>query len=80
MVEFFTLEQDSLGGTVYTFPRKKIVMTSPMDLPLYGKIKLFETTKTELLELWNSVLAEKQYSVKENSKVESIAQKTEFLK
>ncbi len=32
-----TLEQDSLGGTVYTFPRKKIIMTSPMDLPLHGK-------------------------------------------
>ena len=31
------LEQDTLGGTVFTFPRSKIVMTSPMDLPLYGK-------------------------------------------
>ena len=34
-----TLEQESLGGTVYTFPRSKIVMTAPMDLPLYGKAK-----------------------------------------
>ena len=44
-----TLEQDSLGGTVYTFPRTKIVMTSPMDLPLHGKIKLTDTSKDELL-------------------------------
>ena len=40
-----TLEQDTLGGTVFSFPRSKIVMTSPMDLPLYGKLKLYETTK-----------------------------------
>jgi thioredoxin reductase (NADPH) len=71
-LNFLLLDQDSLGGTVYTFPRKKIVMTAPMDLPLYGKVKLFETTKTELLELWNTVLRRNNISVKENSKVESI--------
>jgi thioredoxin reductase (NADPH) len=68
-----TLEQDTLGGTVFTFPRKKIVMTSPMDLPLHGKVKLFETNKTELLNLWNSVLNKHEIEIKENSKVESIS-------
>lgn len=67
-----TLEQDSLGGTVFTFPRKKIVMTSPMDIPLYGKVKLFETSKTELLNLWNEVLGKNEIVIKEQSKVESI--------
>ena len=68
-----TLEQDTLGGTVFTFPRKKVVMTSPMDLPLHGKVKLFETNKTELLNLWNSVLHKHEIVIKENSKVESIS-------
>lgn len=68
-----TLEQDSLGGTVYTFPRKKIVMTSPMDIPLYGKVKLYETSKTELLELWNEVLGKNEIKIRENSKVERIS-------
>ena len=67
------LEQDSLGGTVFTFPRKKVVMTSPMDLPLHGKVKLFETSKTELLNLWTSTLEKQKIVVKENSKVESIS-------
>ncbi len=71
-IKFLLLEQDSLGGTVFTFPRKKIVMTSPMDLPLFGKIKLFETTKTELLELWQTVLNKNNITVHENSKVEVI--------
>ena len=67
-----TLEQDSLGGTVYTFPRSKLVMTSPMDLPLYGKVKLHDTSKDELLGLWNKVIEEHEIEIKENTKVESI--------
>lgn len=67
-----TLEQDSLGGTVFTFPRSKIVMTSPMNLPLYGKVKLYDTSKDELLELWNKVIAEHQIEIKERCKVEDI--------
>lgn len=67
-----TLEQDTLGGTVYTFPRSKIVMTAPMDLPLHGKVKLFETSKSELLELWHKVLENNNISIRENSKVEYI--------
>lgn len=67
-----TLEQDSLGGTVYTFPRKKIVMTAPMDLPLYGKVKLFETSKDELLQLWKKVIAAHDLKIIENTKVENI--------
>jgi thioredoxin reductase/Pyruvate/2-oxoacid:ferredoxin oxidoreductase delta subunit len=71
-LKYLLLEQDTLGGTVFTFPRKKIVMTSPMDLPLYGKIKLFETSKAELLDLWQTVLKKNSITVSENSKVESI--------
>jgi len=67
-----TLEQDTLGGTVFTFPRSKIVMTAPMDLPLHGKVKLTETSKTQLLELWKNVIAKNDIQIKENSKVEAI--------
>jgi thioredoxin reductase (NADPH) len=71
-LKFLLLEQETLGGTVFTFPRKKIVMTSPMDLPLYGKVKLFETSKAELLELWQNALKKNNITIQENSKVESI--------
>jgi thioredoxin reductase (NADPH) len=67
-----TVDQDTLGGTVFTFPRAKIVMTAPMDLPLHGKLKLFETSKPELLALWKEVLSKNNIEVKENSKVEAI--------
>ncbi len=67
-----TLEQDTLGGTVFTFPRAKVVMTSPMDLPLHGKVKLGETSKSELLSLWEKVLTSNEITIQENTKVDSI--------
>ena len=67
-----TLEQGTLGGTISTFPRSKVIMTSPMDLPLYGKVKLRETSKSQLLELWNTVISKHDIVIKENSKVEEI--------
>lgn len=79
-INFLTLEQDTLGGTVFTFPRQKIVMTSAMDLPLYGKVKLFETSKSALLDLWNSALQKNEITIRENTKVESIAPENEYFK
>jgi thioredoxin reductase (NADPH) len=74
------LEQDTLGGTVFTFPRSKIVMTSPMDLPLFGKVKLFETSKSELLDLWESVISKNDILIKENAKVEEITTQDNVFK
>ena len=74
-----TLEQDSLGGTVFTFPRAKIVMTAPMDLPLYGKVNLKETSKSELLDLWNTVLTKNSITIQENSKVEAITRQGDLF-
>jgi thioredoxin reductase/Pyruvate/2-oxoacid:ferredoxin oxidoreductase delta subunit len=72
-----TIEQDTLGGTVFSFPRSKIVMTSPMDLPLFGKVKLTETKKSELLSLWEKVLGKNEIVIKENTKAESISKSGE---
>ena len=71
-LRFKTIEQDSLGGTVFNFPRSKIVMTSPMDLSLHGKVKLGETTKSELLDLWQTVLSKNKITINEQEKVERI--------
>ncbi len=71
-LSYVTFEQDTLGGTINSFPRGKIVMTSPMVLPLFGKIKLTETSKSELLELWEEVLKTNGISIHEQEKVVSI--------
>ena len=56
-LRFVTLEQeDSLGGTVYHYPRNKIVMTQPVVLPLVGEARLGEISKEALLAFWQDIV------------------------
>lgn len=71
-LKFLTLEQNTIGGTVYNFPRNKIVMTSPMNLPLFGKVKHTEISKENLISLWSDVLTKHKIKITENSKVTDI--------
>ncbi|MGE5845462.1 MAG: NAD(P)-binding domain-containing protein [Ignavibacteria bacterium] len=71
-IKFLVIEQDSLGGSVFNFPRAKIIMTHSMNLPLYGKVKLSETSKSELLNLWTTVLNKYEIKINEQEKAENI--------
>jgi thioredoxin reductase (NADPH) len=51
-VNYQTVEQDRLGGAVFQYPRGKLVMTAPVELPIVGKVHFRNTTKEELLEFW----------------------------
>lgn len=67
-----TLEQDSLGGTVFNFPRGKIVMTAPVDLPIVGKVKIKETTKEALLKMWLEIEKKTQLKINYKEKMDDI--------
>ncbi len=71
-LNFVTLEQDSLGGTVSHFPRGKLVMTAPAILPIYGKVNFRETTKEALLEFWEKVVVDTDLKINFKERVESI--------
>ena len=52
-LRFVIIEQeDSFGGTVYHYPRNKLVMTAPVNLPIVGKVKMYEISKEGLLKFW----------------------------
>jgi thioredoxin reductase/NAD-dependent dihydropyrimidine dehydrogenase PreA subunit len=74
-LKFVTLEQeDSIGGTTYHYPRNKIVMTAPMNLPIVGKIKVREISKESLMELWKGVLARVPLPIRYNERMEELRQ------
>lgn len=55
-LRYVTLEQeDTFGGSTLHYPRGKLVMAAPMDLPIYGKVKIKEISKEALIELWEDV-------------------------
>lgn len=55
-LNYLTLEQDLLGGTIVHFPRGKLVMTAPALLPLHGRVKFGEIGKEDLLRFWAGVV------------------------
>jgi len=67
-----TIEQDSLGGTVAHFPRGKIVMTAPVDLPIIGKLGFREISKEALLEFWEEVIRKTGVQINFNERIEAI--------
>ena len=71
-LRFATVEQDSLGGTVAHFPRKKLVMTAPFTLPLAGKFHFKELSKEELVELFENIADDAGLKVNFGERVESI--------
>lgn len=71
-LRFATLEQDSLGGTVAHFPRGKLVMTRPTELPIVGRMKFTETTKEQLLSFWQGVEQKTQLKINYNERVTGV--------
>ena len=71
-LKYVTVEQDTLGGTVSHFPRGKLVMTAPVELPMVGKVNFTETTKEELLGFWQKVEKQTGLAIQYQERVEQI--------
>jgi len=67
-----TLEQESLGGTVASYPRRKLVMTQPVSLPLHGRLSRSSYSKEELMELWKGLAAREELPIRTGVRLEGI--------
>lgn len=71
-LRYVLLEQGDIGGSILHYPRAKVVMTSPVDLPLWGKLKLTDVKKESLLDLWEKIIEKTSLQVRTNEKVTDI--------
>jgi putative YpdA family bacillithiol system oxidoreductase len=76
-MRYVTVEQESLGGAVFQYPRGKLVMTAPATVPLLGKVNFRQTSKEALLQFWTD--AEKKTEIKVNyrERVEDITRNSD---
>jgi thioredoxin reductase/NAD-dependent dihydropyrimidine dehydrogenase PreA subunit len=49
------LDQQGAGGTILQYPRRKLVMVQPAEIPTLGRLPRHEYTKEELLEIWEGL-------------------------
>ncbi|HXY20124.1 MAG TPA: NAD(P)-binding domain-containing protein [Gemmatimonadales bacterium] len=71
-LRFRIVEQETLGGSILHYPRKKLVMTHPVELPGVGQIPFREVEKEPLLEFWLATLARKGIEVEEGVRLERV--------
>ncbi len=71
-LSYLVIEQDDLGGTVFKYPRGKVVMTAPAKLPIVGQVNFREVSKEKLLEFWKDIEAKQELKVSYRDRVEKI--------
>src|ERR1700751_3684082 len=71
-LNYLTIERDEVGGTVAKYPRQKLVMTSPVEFPMYGKFKKMQLSKENLLAFWDMILNRSDFNVSTGEKVDDI--------
>lgn len=70
-----TIEQDSLGGAVFQYPRGKLVMTAPVELPIVGKVHFRNTSKETLLKFWTDACNNNGLNIRYQERVEAVEAK-----
>jgi thioredoxin reductase/ferredoxin len=73
-LSYQTVEQEALGGAVFQYPRGKLVMTAPVELPIVGKVQFRNTSKEELLKFWNETCSGNGLNISYQERVESVEQ------
>lgn len=79
-LKYLLLEQGDIGGTILQYPRAKVVMTAPVDLPLWGEFNMKGATKEELLEVWEKIIGRAQLDIHANEKVLGVAKDDGYFK
>lgn len=65
-------EKRTIGGAVQAYPRRKIVMTAPIELPGGEKVKLRRTSKEALIELFEQLVRDHELAITEQAEVRAI--------
>ncbi|MFL5305850.1 MAG: NAD(P)-binding domain-containing protein [Polyangia bacterium] len=71
-LSFALIEQDTVGGAVAHYPRQKLVMTEPVDLPYFGRFGRRLMSKEELIAAFGQLLERARIQVYERTKVTGI--------
>ena len=79
-LDFVVLEKEnSPGGAILSYPRQKLVMTVPVEIPVYGWLRKRELSKEDLLNLWTDIIRQTALNVDCSEKLENVVQQDGHL-
>ena len=68
-------EKDQTANTIRNFPKKKIVMAEPVEMPIVGPLWVGDTNREKLLEAWEGILDKAGACITTGSRLEMIEKK-----
>ena len=71
-LSYIAFDQQDPGGTILQYPRRKLVMTQPVEIPSYGKLENPEYSKEELLAIWLEIIASRKLNIISQQKIEHV--------
>ncbi len=79
-LNYLVIDQQEPGGTILQYPRKKLVMTQPVSIPLYGQLKKPEYSKEDLLDIWRKIIARHKVRILPNIKIDTVVKENGFFR
>ncbi len=72
-LRYLVLEkEESPGGAILSYPRQKLVMTTPVEIPEYGVLRKREVSKEELLTIWTEIVQKTGLQVSCGERLEDV--------
>jgi len=72
-------QETAIGGTIAHYPRNKIVLTGPFELPGWGRIKQRELSKEELVAIWSEAVQKVGLTVRLGERYEGVTRQGDVL-
>lgn len=69
------LEKENTANTIKNFPKKKILMAEPVEMPIFGPLWVGDTTREELLAAWDRILEKTGVEITTGAQLENITSK-----
>lgn len=79
-LKFVLIEKEETpGGAILSYPRQKLVMTVPVEIPKYGWMRKKELSKEDLMDMWNLIIKKTGLIVQCNQKLENVVRENGHL-
>jgi thioredoxin reductase len=78
-LRYLVLEQGTLADTIARYPRRKVLFSEPLRMPLYGDLWVADASKEALLQIWQDVIRRSGLVVRTGMRVESVERRNGLL-
>jgi thioredoxin reductase (NADPH) len=78
-LSYVVIDERGLGGTILHYPRAKLVMTRPVEIPLYGWLEKDEYSKEHLMDTWHRIAEQFKLNINAGERVESVEKKLDWF-